>query len=40
MQTSENFHSQEYFEKIIINATYVVALIPKMDGARDLKDFR
>lgn len=38
MNTFQNFHSQELFEKSF-NATYV-ALIPKKAGAMELKDYR
>ncbi|WMV08457.1 hypothetical protein MTR67_001842 [Solanum verrucosum] len=38
MQTIQNFHQNEFFEKSF-NATFV-ALIPKKHGAEELKDFR
>ncbi|WMV33858.1 hypothetical protein MTR67_027243 [Solanum verrucosum] len=38
MATIQNFHSQEVFEKSL-NATYI-ALIPKKNGAKELRDFR
>ncbi|CAN4090148.1 unnamed protein product [Withania somnifera] len=38
MQTIQNFHQNEIFEKSF-NATFV-ALIPKKNGAEELKDFR
>lgn len=37
MATIQNFHSQEVFEKSF-NATYTV--LPKMNGATELRDFR
>ncbi|WMV57930.1 hypothetical protein MTR67_051315 [Solanum verrucosum] len=38
MATIRKFHSQEVFEKSL-NATYI-ALIPKKNGAKELRDFR
>ena len=38
MATFQNFHSHEIFEKSF-NATYI-ALIPKKNGAKELRDFR
>lgn len=38
MKTIKNFHNNEYFEKSF-NASYI-ALIPKKNGAKELRDFK